>query len=106
MAYDIKPFKDEVLCDFFPLEVYDVLLGQPYMSQCHVFYESQPDSVIVTLGGESLQGTRGSSDYYLSKNVSKQIDKIVEEKKYIFVSPKYFCFTYRGSSTLHIQGNI
>jgi hypothetical protein len=35
-----KPFEDEVLCDVSPLDVYDVLLGQPYMWKCHVVYES------------------------------------------------------------------
>jgi hypothetical protein len=30
LPYDIKPFKDEVPCDISPLEVCDVLLGQPY----------------------------------------------------------------------------
>jgi hypothetical protein len=50
MSYDIKPFKDEVLCDVFPLEVCNVLLGQLYMWRRHVVYESRPRSVIVTLG--------------------------------------------------------
>jgi hypothetical protein len=36
---------------FAPLDVCDVLLGQPYMWRRHVVYESQPRSVIVTLGG-------------------------------------------------------
>jgi hypothetical protein len=31
LSYDIHPFKDEVLCDVAPLDVCDVLLGQPYM---------------------------------------------------------------------------
>jgi hypothetical protein len=31
LSYGIKPFKDEVLCDVSPLEVCDVLLGQPYL---------------------------------------------------------------------------
>jgi hypothetical protein len=48
---DIQPFKDEVLCDVSPLDVCDVLLGQPYMWKCHAIYESRPRSVIVTLGG-------------------------------------------------------
>jgi hypothetical protein len=47
--YDIKPFKDEVVCDVSPLEVCDVILGQPYLWKCHVVYESRPDSVIITL---------------------------------------------------------
>jgi hypothetical protein len=51
LSYGIQPFKDEVLCDVSPLDVCDVLLGQPYMWKCHVVYESRPRSVIVTLGG-------------------------------------------------------
>jgi hypothetical protein len=51
LSYDIQPFKDEVLCDVSPLDVCDVLLGQPYMWKRHAIYESRPRSVIVTLGG-------------------------------------------------------
>ena len=50
LPYAIKPFKDEVLCDVAPLEVCDVLLGQPYMWKYHAVYESRPHSVIITLG--------------------------------------------------------
>ena len=49
LSYDIKPFKDEVLCDVSSLEVCDVLLGQPYLWKHHVVYESRPHSVIITL---------------------------------------------------------
>jgi hypothetical protein len=51
LSYDIQPFKDEVLCDVAPLDVSDVLLGQPYMWKHQVIYESRPRSAIVTLGG-------------------------------------------------------
>jgi hypothetical protein len=40
LSYSIQPFKDEVLCDVTPLDVYDVLLGQPYMWKHHAIYES------------------------------------------------------------------
>jgi hypothetical protein len=40
LSYGIQPFKDEVLCDVSPLDVCDVLLGQPYMWKRHVVYES------------------------------------------------------------------
>jgi hypothetical protein len=50
LPYDIKPFKDEVLCDIYPLEVCDVLLGKPYLWKCHVVYESRPHNVIINLG--------------------------------------------------------
>ena len=52
LQYGIKPFQDEVLCDVAPLEVCDVLLGQPYMWKRHAVYESRSRSVIVTLGGQ------------------------------------------------------
>jgi len=48
--YGINPFKDEVLCNISPLEVCDVLLGQPYLWKRHVVYESRPCNVIITLG--------------------------------------------------------
>jgi hypothetical protein len=49
MLYEFKPFKDEVLCDVAPLEVCNVLLGQPYLWKHHVVYESRSGSVIITL---------------------------------------------------------
>jgi hypothetical protein len=52
MSYGIHPFKDEVVCDVSPLDVYGVVLVQPYMCRRHVFYESRPYSVIITLGGQ------------------------------------------------------
>jgi hypothetical protein len=39
------------MCDVSPLDVCDVVLGQPYMWRRHVVYESRPRSVIITLGG-------------------------------------------------------
>jgi hypothetical protein len=36
LSYVIKPFKDEVLCDVYPLKVCEVLLGQPYLWKRHV----------------------------------------------------------------------
>ena len=49
VSYGIKPFKDEVLCDIYPLEVCDVILGKPCLWKRHVVYESRPCSVIITL---------------------------------------------------------
>jgi hypothetical protein len=31
LSYDINPFKDEVLCDVYPLKICDFILGQPYL---------------------------------------------------------------------------
>jgi hypothetical protein len=50
LPYGINPFKDEVLCDISPLEVCDVILGQPYLWKRHDVYEFIPRSVIITLG--------------------------------------------------------
>jgi hypothetical protein len=40
------------VCDVSPLDVCDVVLGQPYMWKRHVVYESQPRGVIINLGGQ------------------------------------------------------
>ena len=40
LPYSIKPFTDEVLCDVAPIDVSDVLLGQPYLWKRHAVYES------------------------------------------------------------------
>jgi len=49
LSYDIKPFKNEVLNDTSPLNVFDVLLGKNCMWKCHAFDESCPHSAIVAL---------------------------------------------------------
>jgi hypothetical protein len=51
LSYDIQPFKDEVLCDVAPLDVCNVLLGQPYMWRRHDVYDSRPHNAIVSLEG-------------------------------------------------------
>ena len=50
LPYDINSFKHEVLCDISPIEVCDVLLGQPYLWKHHDVYESRTHNVIITLG--------------------------------------------------------
>jgi hypothetical protein len=60
MSYGIKPFKDEVLCDVVPLEVFDVLLGQPYLWKCHVVYDSRYRCVIITLNRNKCWAKRTS----------------------------------------------
>jgi hypothetical protein len=40
------------VCDVAPLDVCDVVLGQPYMWKHHVVYECRPRSVIIILGGQ------------------------------------------------------
>ena len=50
LSYSIKPLKDEIICDVAPLDVCDVLLGQPYIYQRHGVYESRPCSVTTKLG--------------------------------------------------------
>jgi hypothetical protein len=76
MHYDIKPFKDEVLCDVSPLEVCDVLLGKLHMLKHHDFYESRPRSIIITLGGQL---------YRVPKAVPSIVVSLVSAKKYIKV---------------------
>eukprot|EP00253_Pinus_taeda_P002021 PITA_02021 len=95
LPYNIKPFMNELLCDVTPLEVCDVLLGQPYLWEHHVAYESRPCTVIIYLGNNlyrilKSKGKIVATSMALGKGSSmqqKQVDKVVEEYRDIFSSP-------------------
>ena len=61
-----------------PLEVCDVLLGQPYMWKRHAVYESRPRSVIVTLGGKlyRIPETVAPNKVSQGRNISSHIRKL------------------------------
>jgi hypothetical protein len=83
-TYDIKPFKDEVLCDVAPLEVCDVILGQPYLWKCHVVYESRPRSVIITLDWKLYRIPEVVPSTAISLISSKQCRKVISQTKNFF----------------------
>jgi hypothetical protein len=85
LSYDIKPFKDKVLCDVSPLEVCDVLLGQPYLWKCHVVYESRLHSVIITLNGKLYRIPEAVSPSVISLISTKQCRKVISQMgKFVF----------------------
>ena len=77
LPYEIKHFKEEVLCDIAPFEVCDVLLGQPYLWKRHAVYESRPCSVIITLGRQLywIQEVAPPTAIYLI--YAKQCSKVI-----------------------------
>jgi hypothetical protein len=85
LSYDIKPFKDEVLCDVAPLEVCDVLLGQPYLWKRHVVYESRPRSVIITLNRKLYRIPEAVPPSAISLISAKQCRKVISQMgKFVF----------------------
>ena len=72
LPYSIKPFKDEVICDVAPLDVCDVLLGQPYMYHRHGVYESRPRSVTIKLGEKR---------YRIPEVCPKQVASLISAKQ-------------------------
>jgi hypothetical protein len=85
LSYDIKPFKDEVLCDVAPLEVCNVLLGQPYLWKCHVVYESRPRSVIITLNKKLYRIPEAVPPSAISLISAKQCRKVISQTgKFVF----------------------
>jgi hypothetical protein len=85
LPYEIKPFKDEVLCDISPLEVCDVLLGQPYLWKRHVMYESRPHNVIITLGRQLYRIPEVAPPTTISLISTKQCSKVISQtRKFIF----------------------
>jgi hypothetical protein len=79
LSYDIKPFKDEVLCDVAPLEVCDVLLGQPYLWKCHVVYESRPHRVTITLKKKLYRIPEAVPPNVISLISAKQCRKVISQ---------------------------
>jgi hypothetical protein len=85
LSYDIKPFKDEVLCDVSPLEVCDVLLGQPYLWKRHVVYESRPRSVIITLNRKLYRIPEAVPPSVISLISTKKCRKVISQMgKFVF----------------------
>jgi hypothetical protein len=85
LPYDIKPFKDEVLCDISPLEVCDVLLGKTYLWKRHAVYESRPRSVIITLGRQLYKILEVAPPTAISLISSKKCSKVISQtEKFVF----------------------
>jgi hypothetical protein len=85
LPYDIKPFKDEVLYDISPLEVCDVLLGQPYLWNHNVLYESRPHNVIITLGRQLYKIPEVAPPIAISLISAKQCSKVISHtRKFAF----------------------
>jgi hypothetical protein len=77
LLYDIKPFKDEVLCDVSPLKVCDVILVQPYLWKRHTVYESMPHSVIITLKKKLYRIPEAVPPSSISLISAKQCRKVI-----------------------------
>jgi hypothetical protein len=85
LSYNIKLFKDEVLCDVAPLEVCDFLLGQPYLWKRHVVYESRPHSVIITLNRKLYRIPEVVPPSAISLISAKQCRKVISQTgKFVF----------------------
>eukprot|EP00253_Pinus_taeda_P004699 PITA_04699 len=86
LPYNIKPFTNEVLCDIAPLEVCDVLLGQPYLWKRHVLYESRPCAIIITLGNKLYRIIEVALPPTISLITAKQCSKLISKTgKFVFL---------------------
>ena len=86
LPYSIKPFTDEVLCDIAPLDVCDVLLGQPYLWKWHDVYESSPHAVIITLGNNLYRIPEVPPPAAISLVTAKQCSKLISKtRKFVFL---------------------
>jgi len=70
---------DEVLCDVSPLEVCDVLLGQPYLWKMHVVYESRPRFVIISVGSKLYRILEVAPPTTISLISTKKCSKVISQ---------------------------
>ena len=77
---------DEVLCDIAPLDVSDVLLGQPYLWKRHAVYESRPRAIIITLGNKLYRIPEIAPPTTISLVTAKQCSKLISQtRKFVFL---------------------
>src|ERR1700721_904457 len=91
LPHSIKPFIDEVLCDVTPLDVCDVLLGQPYLWKRHAVYESRPRSVIISLGDSSYRIPEVAPPTATSLITAKKGSKLISQTR------KFICMVHSQS---------
>eukprot|EP00253_Pinus_taeda_P021267 PITA_21267 len=108
LPYNIKPFTDEVLCDISPLEVCDVLLGQPYLWKRHdvIPKVAPPTTISLVTVKQCIKLVSKTRIFFFLMICSQgkkkmvattsklgpsarqlQMDKVVEEYEDIFTSP-------------------
>jgi hypothetical protein len=92
LSYNIKPFKDEVLCVVSHLRVCDVLLGQPDLWKHHDVYESRPCSVIITLNMKFYRIPEAVPPSVISLISTKQCRKVISH------TGKFFFFIIRSQN--------
>jgi hypothetical protein len=86
LPYNIKPFRDDVLCDIAPPDVSDVLLGQPYLWKRHAMYESRPRAVIITFGNKLYRILEITPPTTISLVTAKQCSKLIAKtRKFVFL---------------------
>jgi len=75
----------EVLCDVAPLELCDVLLGQPYMWKHHAMDEPKPQTVIIISGRKLYKILEVAPPTTISLISTRQCSKIIyPTEKFIF----------------------
>ena len=84
LPYIIKPLTNEVLCDVSPLDVADVLLGQPYLWKRHDVYESRPCIVTITLGNNLYKILKVASPTTISLIIARQCSKLISKTRNFF----------------------
>jgi hypothetical protein len=86
LPYNIKPFTDEVLCIILPVDVCDVLLGQPYLWKRHAVYDSRSHAVIVTFGNKLFKIPYVPPPAAISLVTAKQCSKLISKiRKFVFL---------------------
>jgi hypothetical protein len=84
LPYHINHFKDEVLCDIYPLEFCDIILGQTYLWKHHAMYEFIPCSFIITLGIQLYKIPEVAPPMAIYLISAKQCRKVISQTNKFF----------------------
>ena len=74
------------MCEITPIDVSNVLLGQPYLWKQHAVYESRPRVIIVTLGNKLYRIPEVPPPPTISLVTTKQCSKLISQtRKFVFL---------------------
>ena len=77
MEFQIGTYKDEILCDIIPMDVFHILLGRPWQYERKVVHDGRKNTYSLEKDGkrhtlspledEAVQGSSGSSILLMSR---------------------------------------
>lgn len=103
VEFNIRGYKDKILCDIIPMDVCDLLLGKPWQYDKKTKHDGQKNTYVIEKYGisftlaplqdENIETQVGSSVMVREKRILKTMKEEVGQGYAIIIKPKYVMTT-------------